>query len=85
MFDLSLTDVDMQPVTLQASGDCLPESPSLKTVIISKQLFPCSWYSVTFTKTFTSAVILANFLNIEQDPRPHERHQLDINYLVSYA
>ena len=51
LFHLSLTDAVIKTVTLQASGDCLLESPAIKTVII-KQLFPCSRYSVTFTKTY---------------------------------
>ena len=51
LFHLSLADVVMQPVILQASGDCLSESPTMKIVII-KQLFPCSKYSVTFTKIY---------------------------------
>ena len=51
LFHLSLTGAVILTVTLQASGDCLSESPAIKTVII-KQLFPCSRYSVTFTKTY---------------------------------
>ena len=35
-----------------SARDCLPESLTIATVIISKQLFHCSWYSVTFTKTY---------------------------------
>ena len=46
-----LTDAVIQEVALQAWDEYLLELPAKKTVIL-KQPFPCSWYSVTFTKTY---------------------------------
>ena len=46
-----LTDAVIQEVVLQAWDECLLELPAKKTVIL-KQPFSCSWYSVTFTKTY---------------------------------
>ena len=46
-----LTDAVIEEVALQAWDECLLELPAEKAVIL-KQPFPCSWHSVTFTKTY---------------------------------
>ena len=47
-----VTDAVIQTVALQVSEECLLVPPTKETVIISKRLFPCFWYSVTFTKIY---------------------------------